>query len=52
MPQNNAGYGDVGPMETTPLDAARAMFEVNVFGLMGLTQTLLPAMRKRDWAGS
>ena len=44
---NNAGYGDVGPMETMPLDAARAMFEVNVFGLMGLTQTLLPAMRKR-----
>lgn len=44
---NNAGYGTVGPMETMPLDAARAMFEVNVFGLMGLTQALLPAMRSR-----
>ncbi|WP_415410169.1 SDR family NAD(P)-dependent oxidoreductase [Synechococcus sp. A10-1-5-9] len=44
---NNAGYGDVGPLETMPLDAARAMFEVNVFGLMGLTQALLPAMRSR-----
>jgi len=44
---NNAGYGSIGPMETMPLDAARAMFDVNVFGLMGLTQALLPAMRKR-----
>lgn len=44
---NNAGYGAIGPMETLPLDAARAMFEVNVFGLMGLTQALLPAMRNR-----
>ena len=44
---NNAGYGSIGAMETMPLDAARAMFEVNVFGLMGLTQALLPTMRKR-----
>lgn len=44
---NNAGYGEVGPMETMPLEQARAMFEVNVFGLMGLTQLLLPAMRER-----
>ena len=44
---NNAGYGDVGPVETMELDRARAMFEVNVFGLIGLTQLLLPAMRER-----
>ncbi|MEB3235762.1 MAG: SDR family NAD(P)-dependent oxidoreductase [Cyanobacteriota bacterium] len=44
---NNAGFGEVGPLETMPLDRARAMFEVNVFGLMGLTQLLLPAMRER-----
>lgn len=44
---NNAGFGEVGPLETLPLDRARAMFEVNVFGLMGLTQQLLPAMRER-----
>lgn len=44
---NNAGYGEVGPMETMGLDRARSMFEVNVFGLMGLTQLLLPAMRDR-----
>lgn len=44
---NNAGFGEVGPLETMPLERARAMFEVNVFGLMGLTQLLLPAMRER-----
>jgi adenylosuccinate lyase len=44
---NNAGFGEVGPLETLPLDRARAIFEVNVFGLMGLTQQLLPAMRER-----
>ena len=44
---NNAGFGEVGPLETMSLDRARAIFEVNVFGLMGLTQQLLPAMRER-----
>jgi len=44
---NNAGFCDVGPVETMGLDRARAMFEVNVFGLVGLTQLLLPAMRER-----
>jgi NAD(P)-dependent dehydrogenase (short-subunit alcohol dehydrogenase family) len=44
---NNAGFGEVGPLETLPLERARAIFEVNVFGLMGLTQHLLPAMRER-----
>ena len=44
---NNAGFGEVGPLETMPLERARAIFDVNVFGLMGLTQLLLPAMRER-----
>ena len=38
---NNAGFGDVGPVETMALDEARQMFEVNLFGLMGLTQLML-----------
>ena len=29
------------------MERARSIFEVNVFGLMGLTQLLLPAMRER-----
>ncbi|QEY31551.1 SDR family NAD(P)-dependent oxidoreductase [Synechococcus sp. RSCCF101] len=44
---NNAGFGAVGPLETMSLEQARALFEVNVFGLMGLTQLLLPSMRRR-----
>ena len=44
---NNAGFCDVGPVETMDLNRVRAMFEVNVFGLVGLTQLLLPAMRER-----
>ena len=44
---NNAGFGDVGPIETMPIQTAQKLFEVNVFGLIGLTQMVLPEMRKR-----
>ncbi len=44
---NNAGYGQYGPVEETPLDQARYQFEVNLFGLAHLTQLLLPAMRAK-----
>ena len=44
---NNAGFGEVGPIETMPIQSAQSLFEVNVFGLIGLTQMLLPEMRKR-----
>jgi NAD(P)-dependent dehydrogenase (short-subunit alcohol dehydrogenase family) len=43
---NNAGYGSYGALEDVPLDEARRQFEVNVFGLMRLTQMVLPAMRE------
>jgi NAD(P)-dependent dehydrogenase (short-subunit alcohol dehydrogenase family) len=42
---NNAGYALQGPIETTPLDEVRAQFETNVFGLVRLTQLVLPGMR-------
>ena len=42
---NNAGYGLMGPVEETPLDAIRAQYETNVFGLIALSQAVLPAMR-------
>lgn len=42
---NNAGYGSYGALEDVPLAEARRQFEVNVFGLMRLTQLVLPAMR-------
>ena len=42
---NNAGYALQGPVEETPIDAVRAQFETNVFGLVRLSQLVLPAMR-------
>ena len=44
---NNAGFGEVGPLETMSIQTAQNLFDVNVFGLMALTQMLLPEMRKR-----
>lgn len=42
---NNAGYGEFGALEETSIEAARRQFDVNVFGLVRLTQRVLPAMR-------
>jgi NADP-dependent 3-hydroxy acid dehydrogenase YdfG len=42
---NNAGYAVFGSQEEADLDAVRAMFEVNVFGLGRVTQALLPRLR-------
>ena len=42
---NNAGYGEYGPVEEVPIDAVRRQFETNVFGLLRLTQLVLPGMR-------
>jgi short-subunit dehydrogenase len=44
---NNAGYGQRGPVEIVPLEAIRANFEVNLFGLIGLTQLVIPTMREQ-----
>ena len=42
---NNAGAVYAGPLEFLPIDALREQFEVNVFGLMALTQACLPLLR-------
>lgn len=44
---NNAGYGSYGAVEEVPLDEARRQFEVNLFGLAGMCQEVLPSMRAR-----
>jgi len=44
---NNAGQGQVGPFEEVPIDKVRSLFEVNLFGIIHLTQAILPSMRKR-----
>ena len=42
---NNAGYSQSGAVESVPLDDVRRQFETNVFGLLRLTQLVLPGMR-------
>lgn len=44
---NNAGYGSHGALEEISPEEARRQFDVNVFGLMRLTQLVLPEMRKQ-----
>jgi len=43
---NNAGYSLSGALETLPMDEVRRQFETNVFGLLRLTQLVLPQMRE------
>jgi len=43
---NNAGISVAGPLELLPLSEVRTQFEVNVLGALGVTQALLPLLRK------
>jgi NAD(P)-dependent dehydrogenase (short-subunit alcohol dehydrogenase family) len=42
---NNAGYGQMGPLEFLPAQELRAQLETNVVGLHAVTQALLPLIR-------
>ncbi|MEM2760175.1 MAG: SDR family oxidoreductase [Nitrososphaerales archaeon] len=44
---NNAGYGLVGCVEDLSIDELEAIFETNLFGIIRVTQAVLPAMRKQ-----
>lgn len=44
---NNAGWGMHSPVEKTPLDEVRRMFETNVIGATRMMQAVLPQMRER-----
>lgn len=44
---NNAGYGELGPMETTSLEDAQRQLDVNVIGLARMTRLVLPFMRQQ-----
>lgn len=44
---NNAGIAVAGPVECLPLEEFRRQFEVNVFGLIAMTQKFLPLVRER-----
>ena len=45
---NNAGIGGASPLELTPEDEHRQMFETNYFGAVRCIQAVLPAMRERQ----
>jgi NAD(P)-dependent dehydrogenase (short-subunit alcohol dehydrogenase family) len=42
---NNAGIATFGTASTTRLDDIRAVFETNVFGVIAVTQAMLPLLR-------
>lgn len=44
---NNAGIGGASPLELTPEDEHRQMFETNYFGAIRCIQAVLPSMRER-----
>lgn len=44
---NNAGIGWLGLVEEMPAEQVRKLFEVNVLGLVDLTQRVLPGMLER-----
>lgn len=44
---NNAGYGLFGTIEETSEQEARDQIEVNVFGLLWVTQAAIPVMREQ-----
>jgi NAD(P)-dependent dehydrogenase (short-subunit alcohol dehydrogenase family) len=44
---NNAGIGMINPLEGTPMDIVREVFETNTFGTIAMTQAVLPQFRQR-----
>ncbi|MBL7478916.1 SDR family NAD(P)-dependent oxidoreductase [Legionella bononiensis] len=44
---NNAGYGQAGALEDISRTVIRQQFETNVFGLLELTNLIVPVMRKQ-----
>lgn len=44
---NNAGVGVVGAFEATPMQTTREVFETNTFGVIAMTQAVVPQFRER-----
>ena len=44
---NNAGIGLIGAFEATPMAEVRRIFETNTFGVMAVTQAVVPQFRAR-----
>lgn len=46
---NNAGMGITGPIEETPMDEMRRVFETNYFGALAMIKAAVPQMRKQGY---
>src|SRR3954471_2402491 len=46
---NSAGYSFMGALEETSVDEARQQFETNLFGVLRVTNAILPAMRQQSF---
>src|SRR5215467_14627728 len=44
---NNAGYGLVGAFEDLAMEEIKSQFDTNLFGVIRVTQAVLPIMRKQ-----
>lgn len=44
---NNAGIGVVGAFEATPMNTVQEIFDTNTFGVMAMTQAVIPQFRER-----
>jgi NAD(P)-dependent dehydrogenase (short-subunit alcohol dehydrogenase family) len=44
---NNAGYGNISPIEDTSLEEFRAQIETNLFGVINVTKAAIPLMREQ-----
>src|SRR5256885_4048537 len=46
---NNAGYSFMGALEETSIEEARQQFETNLFGVLRVTNSVLPGMRQHGY---
>jgi NAD(P)-dependent dehydrogenase (short-subunit alcohol dehydrogenase family) len=44
---NNAGFGVPAPVELTPMETARSLFDTNTYGTLSMLQAMLPQFRAR-----